>query len=545
MPSRSWIGLAATGCCAAAGLVVPETHKFLSEIWASYLQETLANRLAIGLTVAATFAGPTLNLLWGLREIDALRKDVDAADVRRKEAEGREAKANIKIRELNSEIEASAMHAPDRFLERAILADGGKPSRPEGVSILERGLENAAEPMADACRRLAIKLLAVDDDSDLAEAERVAGIAAALFPRDTDDREIASVIVECQAAKAYMEDLYDPNDPAATPVVTEEIAATPAEAESLVQQFQRGSKNALDNGNFFLAERLAAKAKMISVFGENASLYFVSSFVHAQAVEFLGNYQESLDEIDAYSVRQKNVCGEDHPDVLATRYLRARVLDNLGRHQEALSETDDLSARREKAHGKDHPTVLTTRHLRAKVLNNLRRHQEALDEIDSLSAQEENVFGKDHPLVLITRHLRAGVLDNLNRHQEALGEIDAVSLRQEKVCGKDHPDVLSARYLRARVLNGLGRYQEALDEINAFSAREEKGLGKIHPHVFITRHLRARVLNNLGRHQEALDEINAFYEREKSVCGENHPNVDATRRLRAKVLNDLGRYQKR
>lgn len=528
MAKVQWIGFSAAGTTIGALVAFPGAREFLLAAWTSFQQESLANEIAIAVSVLTPIVGLLgSGFLWSERKRKNLEERIKILEHDLEEENRKREAAEHTAEEL-------AKRAPDRILDAAITADKGRPENEAGISILEQGLEVTAEPLAKICRRLAVKLNTMGGDDDLKEAARVQNIASVLYPDDRADRSIAAETIERKAAAAMSAGTYDPYDPQFAPVLPQSCYSQ-NEALAEARVLCGKSKDAGEAGDYFLAERLAARVVAIAAFAPDTPTYFVAQYVHAQAMLLLGHYAQALTEIDGYAERQETVLGVYHRNVLATRQLRARVLYDLGRIDEALAEIDGCAEREESMLGADHHHVFLTRRLLAQVLNELGRCAEALTEIEGFAERQETVCGADHPDVFQTQYLRVRILNDLGRSAEAQTAIDRYSKRQEMVLGADHPNVFMNRLLRTEILRDLGRAAGALTEIDRYAGRQETVLGVDHPDVFATRYLRAQVLRDLGRSAEALAEIDRFAGRQKTVLGVDHPAVIATQNLRAEI----------
>jgi len=547
MADRTWIFVPAVACCATVSVLIPDARHFYVQFWASFQSEqSLANQVAIVASLTSVVLAPMLGavgltLHWRFRTIDALKTDRDAADELRRAAEDETKSERAKVKKLASEIASLDYRAPDRFLMSAMLCESGPSTKASVIQILETGLETVREPLADGCRLLARKLLQRDAPGDFPSAERAAKIAATLAPLDGQDRELAHVIVERNAAIALADNAYSPLDPRFEPVlVGDELE--PHNAGTLVNRLRERADQAVWGGDYFLAVRLATKAKIIAENYQPILVQCRARYTYALAVSFLGFWAVAVDEIDAFTDQQANVLGQEHPDVIKTHLLRAQILDNLGRYDESLSAIDTFVNQQARVLGQEHPDVFATCYLRAKVLDRLDRHSEALAVIDRFAERQARILGDEHPNVFATRHVRAQVLDSLGRYDDALATIDDFAGQHAHVLGQEHPDVFATCYLRAQVLYNLGRHDDALAAIDSFADQQTRVLGEIHPVVFATRYLRALVLYNLGRSVDALTLIDAFADQHARALGDAHPDVLATRVLRALVLENIGRH---
>jgi tetratricopeptide (TPR) repeat protein len=346
---------------------------------------------------------------------------------------------------------------------------------------------HAARPKAQRAAPLIQQAVALHQQGQLAEAERIYEAVLRSDPRQFDALHLSGVLKHQQGDSVAALRLVAAalkSDPKSVPALSNYgvILNALKRHEDALASFERA---------------LALKA------GDVSALYN-----RGIALKALGRHEEAVAGFDEVLSRQSN-----HVDALSDR---GDALAALGRSDAALESYGQVLALR--------PDHVGTLNRRGDQLGALKRQEEALAAYDAALA-----ITPDHPEVL---NNRAVTLLELKRPEEALASCDrALALRS---------DYADARYNRGNALSALGRHQEAiadydatltiepnrLDALNnrgfALSAsnRREEALAcweqaiAIEPGHLEALYSRARIFMSLERYEEALAAYDQVIERD-------------------------------
>ena len=440
-----------------------------SSLWESIVAfDTLISRV-----LALIAVGAWLRTRWKLRSVTQtqLRMSEELGSLR------------LNLTEAEKENEELAQERDDWMPRKWI--DEAEKERASGndavaVDILDQGYQRVRGELGLVAHQLAefhaSRMIGFDATTELEAAQRLSTVARELAP---NQREVTALARDLEGIEIV--------DGEPLQIASSRFdAADQTEAERVLRAVLIANQRLFSQGRYHVCILLCERAKRTAIKNNqaNSELALQVTLKLIQALNFQGQDERALSEIDKFLSTPNSTLGARNPNRLGARFFKVQALKNLKLHEKALVEMDSLLELWEEVDGVNGPETQANRRLYAELLALSGHPKPALAEADLLKREIGESIDKLSPEASATMHLRAKILDELNRWEEALEQIDELLEIEKSKDNYDHPQTLSSRLLKAGILKGLEKRDRALIEVENTMLVAEPNVGRSHP-IFV------------------------------------------------------------
>ena len=284
---------------------------------------------------------------------------------------------------------------------------------------------------------------------------------------------------------------------------------------------------------------------LLEAFGENDVPEFgVLQNNLAVVYQNLGNYERSLDLLEAAIISAVEHFGADHPTIAISQSNLANVYRELGNYERAKELLEAALFSDLKNFGADHPSVAICQCSLGLLYKDLSNYERAKELLEAALASGLKNFGADHPTVAKYQSNLATLYYDLSDYEQARDLLETALSSKLKNFGADHPSVANSQSSLATVYYELGDYERAGEQLEAVLSSNLKNLGADHPNIAVSQSNLAKVYRELGNYERVRELLEAALTSDLKNFGPNHPSIATRYNNLAAVEIDVGNWLK-